>query len=141
MERSMSSSRPDPQFTRIVPVPYPVSLAAVTAALSVPAAGAATDGARWHVRLSQGRLRRAVPMRLELSPWDGPGSITQVELIPTRSVALTRPYFRAGHRWLDDLAGVLAAGSGRERWWRRPLVPVESARPQPRSPGCSHDVA
>lgn len=56
------------------------------------------------VPLHRGRFRRAPRMRLRLTPW-WPGGQPRalVELVPEGHVALTRGYFEAGHRLLDEL--------------------------------------
>ena len=87
-----------PQFWRLVDAPI-ASLREAEAAVA-------------DLRLSPGPLRRAVPMELRISPWWSCGQ-TLVELLPRRRVTPTGRYFDTGNRWLDDLAGRVAAANRR----------------------------
>jgi hypothetical protein len=68
---------------------------------AVTVAGAA-GGAIVATTLRRGRLRRPLPMRLEVSAWS-PRLGSAVELLPCRRVRPSRRYFRAGNELLDDL--------------------------------------
>jgi hypothetical protein len=57
-------------------------------------------------RLRTSRLGRAAPVDLTLWPWLG--EWTKLSLEPRRHVAMTRRYFRRGHRTLDAFADRLA---------------------------------
>ena len=59
------------------------------------------------IELRPGRLRRRVPMEIQVSRWSP--RFTKLEMIPLRRLRPTPRYFRAGNRVLD----AVAAGSGR----------------------------
>ena len=58
---------------------------------------------RFEVRLSRGRLRPALRMRLDIDRWSRLSSWTALELLPDQRVRPTAAYFRAGHLLLDSL--------------------------------------
>lgn len=58
---------------------------------------------RIEVRLSRGRLRPALRMRLDIDRWARSPSRTALELFPDQRVRPTAAYFRAGHHLLDAL--------------------------------------
>jgi hypothetical protein len=118
----MKTTQPATFFTRVVAAAYDEARDAVCAVVGDPAPVAAHGATRVHVDLPIGRLRRRVPMRLEISPWTSTDATTWLELVPLRAVRPDRRYYRAGHALLDEISAV-AGGGG-----RRVHVPGQTER-------------